>query len=93
MLCPICHGGKRHEGRTCYRCGGAGRVHHFDGPETGSAYHGDRLVIVDGEPMYYCGAWDVDGENGQAGDVRLRPARLGPGQYTFTTSADMVEEG
>ncbi len=42
-------------------------------------------------PMYFKGRWARDCEDGSAGDVKVRPVRLGEGPFTMTVSPDCCE--
>ena len=55
--------------------------------EIGTIINWVRSTGPDGKeviPMYYCGRWNRDCADGLKGDIKARPVKLGPGEFTAT---------
>ena len=48
-------------------------------------------VRYNDDPCYYLGRCDREDEGIVGHDVKLRPTRLGPGEYTFVGAPDAAE--
>lgn len=93
--CRRCGGsGRTARDSFCFICSGTGLLHHPQGEGQYSQDYGNLVVMWQDRRFYYCGAWEVSGENGMKGYIRLRPVERGEGVYTVTVwPGDVTEIG